>query len=109
MTSSPSIRVNVYLLGQERNQKEKYVGSGRTGRRPIDGYYVTFWRILLRFPEIMAWEMFWTDSVQVTRFVDSASHKGLRAASGKYRRIGPPPWEPPQVAAQCSGSILLRK
>jgi hypothetical protein len=46
---------------------EKFVRSGRAGRRPIDGYYVTFWRILLRYPEILAWEMFWTDSVRETQ------------------------------------------
>jgi len=29
---------------------EQYVKAGRAGQRPIDGYYVTFWRILLRNP-----------------------------------------------------------
>jgi hypothetical protein len=27
-----------------------------------DGYFVTFWRILLRYPEVLSWETLWTDS-----------------------------------------------
>jgi len=29
-----------------------------------DGYFVSFWRILLRYPEILSWETLWTDSYQ---------------------------------------------
>jgi hypothetical protein len=29
---------------------------------PLDGYFVTFWRILLRYPEVLSWETLWTDS-----------------------------------------------
>ncbi|HEV2690391.1 MAG TPA: hypothetical protein VGV35_17665, partial [Bryobacteraceae bacterium] len=45
---------------------EKFVREGRAGKRPVDGYYVTFWRLLLRYPELAAWEMFWTDSLRET-------------------------------------------
>ncbi len=45
---------------------EKFVRDGRAGKRPVDGYYVTFWRLLLRYPELAAWEMFWTDSLRET-------------------------------------------
>jgi hypothetical protein len=45
---------------------EKFVRSARSGRRPVDGYYVQFWRILLRYPELAAWEMLWTDSLRET-------------------------------------------
>jgi hypothetical protein len=38
------------------------VQSTRTEPRPSDGYFVTFWRLLLKFPEILAWEQLWTDS-----------------------------------------------
>jgi hypothetical protein len=47
-------------------QLEKFVTAGRAGHRPVDGYYVTFWRILLNYPEIAAWEMLWTDSLRET-------------------------------------------
>jgi hypothetical protein len=45
---------------------EKFVRSARTGKRPVDGYYVQFWRLLLRYPELAAWEMLWTDSLRET-------------------------------------------
>jgi hypothetical protein len=32
--------------------------------RPMDGYFSTFWRILLQYPEILSWETLWTDSFQ---------------------------------------------
>jgi len=34
---------------------EQYVRATRAGKRPVDGNYVTFWRILMRYPEILAW------------------------------------------------------
>jgi hypothetical protein len=44
----------------------KYVDGGRQGRRPVDGYYVELWRLMLRYPELLAWEMLWTDSLRET-------------------------------------------
>ena len=29
-----------------------------------DGYFTTFWRILLKYPEVLSWETLWTDSFQ---------------------------------------------
>jgi hypothetical protein len=43
---------------------ESYVRDGRAGKRPRDGYYVEFWRILLRHPELLTWETFWSDSMR---------------------------------------------
>ena len=45
---------------------EKFVRAARAGQRPVDGYYVTFWRIALRHPEILAWEQLWHDSLRET-------------------------------------------
>jgi len=45
---------------------EKFVRASRSGKRPVDGYYVQFWRLLLRYPELVAWEMLWTDSLRET-------------------------------------------
>src|SRR5215467_8502257 len=45
---------------------EKFVRASRSGKRPVDGYYVQFWRLLLRYPELAAWEMLWTDSLSET-------------------------------------------
>jgi hypothetical protein len=43
-----------------------FVNAARQNRRPVDGYYVTLWRLLLRYPELLAWEMLWTDSLRET-------------------------------------------
>ena len=45
---------------------EQLVEQTRARKRPVDGAFVTFWRILLRYPEILAWETFWTDSLRET-------------------------------------------
>ncbi len=43
---------------------EKFVTQARKGTRPVDGYYVELWRLMLRYPEVLAWEMLWTDSLR---------------------------------------------
>jgi hypothetical protein len=45
---------------------QKFVRAGRANQRPIDGYYVAFWRVLLQYPEILVWERFWTTGQQDT-------------------------------------------
>ena len=58
--------INVARAREGFLQLEKFVRAGRAGQRPVDGYYVTFWRILLNYPEIAAWEMLWTNSLRET-------------------------------------------
>lgn len=41
-----------------------FVKDSRGGKRPSDGYYVTFWRILLKYPEILTWQTFQTESMR---------------------------------------------
>ncbi|MGH9352410.1 MAG: twin-arginine translocation signal domain-containing protein [Terriglobia bacterium] len=41
---------------------EQWVETVRGGHRPADGYFVTFWRVLANYPEIVAWEKLWTDN-----------------------------------------------
>ncbi len=43
---------------------EKFVNAGRSARRPADGYYVAFWRLMLRYPELLRWEHFFHESVR---------------------------------------------
>jgi hypothetical protein len=33
------------------------------GRKPSDGAFVTFWRLLVKYPEILAWERLWNDAL----------------------------------------------
>jgi hypothetical protein len=34
----------------------------KMGQRPPDGYFATFWRTLLEYPEILSWQKLWMDS-----------------------------------------------
>ncbi len=43
-----------------------FVTAARKSQRPVDGYYVELWRLMLRYPELLAWEMLWTDSLRET-------------------------------------------
>ncbi len=58
--------INFNRVKEGYRELEKFVRAGRSGKRPVDGYYVTFWRIALRYPEILAWEQFWHDSLRET-------------------------------------------
>jgi hypothetical protein len=40
--------------------------EARAGRRAADGQWVAFWRLLMRWPELLAWEQFWHDSLRET-------------------------------------------
>jgi hypothetical protein len=48
------------------NQLARFVEASRNGKRPVDGYYVTLWRLMLKYPELLAWEMLWTHSLRET-------------------------------------------
>ncbi|HEY0247000.1 MAG TPA: hypothetical protein VGC45_01965 [Gryllotalpicola sp.] len=42
--------------------------AASNGERPADGVFASFWRLLLRYPEILAWQALWTDGqVQLYR------------------------------------------
>jgi hypothetical protein len=41
--------------------------AGAKDQRPADGYFVSFWRLLLQYPEILSWETLWTDSYHEIR------------------------------------------
>lgn len=69
--------INVDRAKQGFQALEKFVRAGRAGQRPVDGHYVTFWRILLNYPEIAAWEMLWTDSLRETY---AAIYKTVKSA-----------------------------
>ncbi|HZV37010.1 MAG TPA: twin-arginine translocation signal domain-containing protein [Verrucomicrobiae bacterium] len=40
---------------------DQFIRAARAGQRPNDGYFVGFWRLLLEYPELLAWEKLWTD------------------------------------------------
>jgi hypothetical protein len=60
----------------------KFVRDARGGHRPVDGYYVAVWRLMLRYPELLAWEMLWTDSLRETYAAMYAKVKSIKPAIG---------------------------
>jgi hypothetical protein len=40
------------------------VRETRAGRRPSDGYFVSYWRLLVKYPELLAWEKLWNDGLE---------------------------------------------
>jgi hypothetical protein len=57
---------------------EPFVRNGRAGKRPLDGYFVEFWRLLLRHPELLVWEEFWSESMRETQRLVSATAKAAK-------------------------------
>jgi hypothetical protein len=57
---------------------ETYVRNGRAGKRPRDGYYVAFWRLLLQHPELLTWENFWAQSMREMQREFYAKAKAIR-------------------------------
>src|SRR5215469_723562 len=47
-------------------QLADFVRAGQKGTKPTDGYYVELWRLMLRYPELLAWENLWHDSLRET-------------------------------------------
>jgi len=60
----------------------EFVQAGKDDRRPVDGYYVTMWRLLLRYPELLAWETLWTDSLRETYAAIYAKAKSIKPSLG---------------------------
>jgi hypothetical protein len=42
------------------------VRRSRASDRPADGYFVSYWRLLVQYPEILAWEKLWNDGQKST-------------------------------------------
>jgi hypothetical protein len=44
----------------------RWTGALRGGSVPTDGAFVTFWRLLVKYPEILAWERLWNEALYDT-------------------------------------------
>jgi hypothetical protein len=44
------------------DEMETFVRNSRAGQKPRDGYFTGFWRLLLKHPEVLAWENLWATS-----------------------------------------------
>lgn len=58
--------INAERARQGFLELQRFVVAAHESRRPVDGYYVALWRIMLRYPELLSWEMLWTDSLRET-------------------------------------------
>ncbi len=52
--------------------------DGPAKKRPRDGYFVTFFRLLLNYPELLAWENFWAVSMREMQQEFFAKAKSLK-------------------------------
>lgn len=53
--------INVERARQGYVAFQEFIAKARQDVRPVDGYFVTFWRLLLTYPELLAWESLWHD------------------------------------------------
>jgi hypothetical protein len=56
--------INVDKAKQGLTVLRDFLKACRAGTHPVDGHWVTYWRILLRYPEILAWEHFWHEGLR---------------------------------------------
>jgi hypothetical protein len=67
---------------------EKFVAAGRARKRPPDGYYVSLWRLMLRCPELLAWEHMYHESLRDVYRLLSRKVKEIRPSA----MFGPHIW-----------------
>ena len=69
-----------YQRAREGYQKlDRFVQAALQGHRPSDGYFVEFWRLLVEWPEIIAWD----------RLFDAAKHQVLAEVNAAVKRVRP--------------------
>ena len=58
---------------------DQFIQAALNGQRPSDGYFVEFWRLLVEWPEIIAWD----------RLFDAAKHQVLAEVNAAVKRVRP--------------------
>ena len=61
---------------------ENFVRAARERKAPADGYYVALWRLMLSYPELLAWENLWHDSLRETYQAIYRQVKSVKPAMG---------------------------
>lgn len=54
--------IDVERARQGFDAVENFARAGRAGQRPRDGFFTACWRLLLKYPEVLAWENLWVES-----------------------------------------------
>ena len=57
---------------------EAFADRVRKGRKHVDGAFTDFWRIMLDYPEILAWNMLWVDGVRQTHRAVYSKAKSIK-------------------------------
>ena len=58
---------------------DEFVQAALKGERPSDGYFVEFWRLLVEWPEIIAWD----------RLFDATKHQVLAEVNAAVKSVRP--------------------
>ncbi|MBZ5544949.1 MAG: hypothetical protein LAO07_14915 [Acidobacteriia bacterium] len=58
---------------------DQFIQAALKGERPSDGYFAEFWRLLVEWPEIIAWD----------RLFDAAKHQVLAEVNATVKRVRP--------------------
>jgi hypothetical protein len=61
------------------NKLDQYVQQALAGKRPTDGYFVEFWRLLVQYPEIIAWD----------KLFDRAKHQIVAEVNAAVKKVRP--------------------
>src|SRR5438093_289496 len=58
--------INVDRAKEGYTQLGAWIAALGGGQKPADGAFVTFWRLLVKYPEIVAWERLWNEGLNDT-------------------------------------------
>jgi hypothetical protein len=58
--------INVERARKGYLELERWIAAMKGKQRPTDGAFVTFWRILVEYPEVLAWERLWNEGLRNT-------------------------------------------
>jgi len=72
--------INVAKAKAAFEELARFTAAGRERRRPVDGYYVTLWRLMLRYPELLAWEHMWHENLRAVYKQLHRQIKSVRAS-----------------------------
>lgn len=71
--------INFERARQGYQKLDQFVQAALKDQRPTDGYFVEFWRLLVEWPEIIAWD----------RLFDAAKHQVLAEVNDAVKRVRP--------------------
>ena len=72
--------IDVERARQGFDEMENFVRATRASQKPRDGYFMEFWRLLLKYPEVLAWENLWATSRHELQAAIYKKVKGINPA-----------------------------